>query len=106
MALRLAPNFIQPIVNCVRQFGTYEMNEEGTESFANNEQWAEWVAWNKNFYDRKFATVEASMPSGGGDALFLAGKVGMRHNQHYFYRRVDTGMKEVEKLKIYLKNVF
>jgi ABC-type glycerol-3-phosphate transport system substrate-binding protein len=36
------------------------------------------------------------LPSGGSDALFLAGKLGMRHNQRYFYFRTVEGMKEVE----------
>jgi ABC-type glycerol-3-phosphate transport system substrate-binding protein len=87
---------IQAIVNGVRQFGTYENNEEGTESLADNEQWYAWVAWNRNFYDKTVAPIEASLPSGGSDALFLAGRLGMRHNQRYFYRRVIEGMKEVE----------
>jgi len=87
---------IQAIVNGVRQFGTYENNEEGTVSLADNEQWYQWVAWNKNFYDKKLAAIEASLPTGGSDALFLAGKLGIRYNQRYFYRRVIEGMKEVE----------
>lgn len=87
---------IQAIVNGVRQFGTYENNEEGTESLADNEQWFQWANWTKNFYDRGLATVEAALPSGGADALFLAGRLAMRHNQRYFYRRVKVGMEEVE----------
>jgi ABC-type glycerol-3-phosphate transport system substrate-binding protein len=87
---------IQAIVNGVRQFGTYENNEEGTESLADNEQWYAWASWNKNFYDKKLAAVEASLPTGGSDALFLAGKLGIRQNQRYFYRRTVEGMKEAE----------
>lgn len=88
---------IQSIVNGVRQFGTYENNEEGTENLANNEEWMAWASWVKNFYDKKLTGVEASLPSGGADALFLAGRLGMRHNQRYFYRASNVGMKEVEK---------
>ncbi len=87
---------IQAVVNGVRQFGTYENNEEGTECLADNEQWYAWVSWNKNFYDKKVAPIEASLPTGGSDALFLAGRLGIRHNQRYFYRRTIEGMKEVE----------
>jgi ABC-type glycerol-3-phosphate transport system substrate-binding protein len=87
---------IQAIVNGARQFGSYENNEEGTESLANNEEWMAWANWVKDFYDRKLTAVEASLPSGGADALFLAGRLGMRHNQRYFYRRSVEGMKEVE----------
>ncbi|MCE7987045.1 MAG: extracellular solute-binding protein [Caldilinea sp. CFX5] len=88
---------IQAIVNGVRQFGAYENNEEGTENLADNEEWMAWASWVKNFYDKKLTAVEASLPSGGADALFLAGRLGMRHNQRYFYRRSREGMKEVEK---------
>jgi ABC-type glycerol-3-phosphate transport system substrate-binding protein len=87
---------IQAIVNGVRQFGTYENNEEGTESLADNEQWYNWVAYNKNFYDKKVAPIEASLPNGGSDALFIAGKLGMRHNQRYFYRALNEGLKQAE----------
>jgi ABC-type glycerol-3-phosphate transport system substrate-binding protein len=86
---------IQAIVNGVRQFGTYENNEEGTESLADNEQWFAWAKWNKDFYDRGIAAVEASLPTGGGAALFLAGRLGMIHSQRSMYRRVIEGMKEV-----------
>jgi len=88
---------IQAIVNGVRQFGTYENNEEGTASLADNEQWFACMRWVKDFYDKGLATVEAALPSGGADALFLAGRLAMRHNQRYFYRRVNVGMAEVEK---------
>jgi ABC-type glycerol-3-phosphate transport system substrate-binding protein len=90
-------NGIQSIVNGGRQFGTYENNEEGTESLVDNEQWMQFVSWLKDLYDRKLTTVESVLPSGGADALFLAGKLGMRHSQRSFYRRVVEGMKEVEE---------
>lgn len=85
---------IQAIVNGVRQFGTYENNEDGTESLADNDQWMAWTAWNKNFYDKKVAPIEASLPTGGSDALFIAGKLGIRHNQRYFYRANIEGLKQ------------
>jgi ABC-type glycerol-3-phosphate transport system substrate-binding protein len=88
---------IQGIVNGVRQFGTYENNEDGTQSLADNEQWLQWAGWVKNFFDRKQAATDNALPSGGADALFLAGRVAMRHNQRFFYRRVNVGMQEVEK---------
>jgi ABC-type glycerol-3-phosphate transport system substrate-binding protein len=88
---------IQGIVNGVRQFGSYENNEEGTESLADNEQWMQWAAWVKGFFDRKQAATDNALPSGGADALFLAGRVAMRPNQRFFYRRVNVGMNEVEK---------
>jgi len=88
---------IQSIVNGPRQFGTYENNEEGTECLADNDEWMACVSWLKSFYDRKLTTVQSALPSGGADALFLAGRLGMRHNQRYFYRRSLVGMKEVEK---------
>jgi ABC-type glycerol-3-phosphate transport system substrate-binding protein len=88
---------IQSIVNGVRSFGTYENNEEGTECLADNEQWFAWVSWCKSFYDKGLAAVETALPSGGYDALFLAGRLAMHHNQRYMYRRVSTGMAEVEK---------
>jgi ABC-type glycerol-3-phosphate transport system substrate-binding protein len=87
---------IQAIVNGGRQFGTYENNEEGTESLFTNEEWFAYLSWVKNFFDKKLTTVQESLPSGGADALFLAGKLAMRHNQRYFYRRSIEGMKEVE----------
>jgi multiple sugar transport system substrate-binding protein len=93
----VAAGGIQAIVNGVRQFGAYENNEEGTECLADSEEWMAWASWIKNFYDKKLTAVEASLPSGGADALFLAGRLGMRHNQRYFYRRSREGMKEVEK---------
>lgn len=88
---------IQGIVNGVRQFGTYENNEEGTESLADNEQWFQWAQWSKHFFDTGLAAVEEALPSGGADALFLAGRLAMRHTQRYFYRRVNVGMEEVER---------
>lgn len=88
---------IQGIVNGARQFGTYENNEEGTESLADNEQWRQWAGWVKSFYDRKQAATDNALPSGGADGLFLAGRVAMRPNQRFFYRRVNVGMEEVEK---------
>ncbi len=88
-------NGVQSIVNGVRQWGTYENNEEGTENLADNEQWFQWASWLKDLYDRNLTAVESALPSGGGDALFLAGRVGMRHNQRSFYRRSIEGMKEV-----------
>jgi ABC-type glycerol-3-phosphate transport system substrate-binding protein len=87
---------IQSVVNGARQFGTYENNEEGTENLANNEEWMAFVSWVKEFYDRKLTTIQEALPSGGADALFLAGRLGMRHNQRYFYRFSNVGMKEVE----------
>ncbi|MEZ4869712.1 MAG: extracellular solute-binding protein [Caldilineaceae bacterium] len=94
--IMVAAGGIQAIVNGVRQFGGYENNEEGTENLADSEEWMAWASWVKNFYDKKLTAVEASLPSGGADALFLAGRLGMRHNQRYFYRRSIEGMKEVE----------
>ena len=88
---------IQGIVNGVRQHGTYENNEEGTESLANNEQWLQWASWINGFYEREEAATDNALPSGGADALFLAGRIAMRPNQRFFYRRVNLGMKEVEK---------
>lgn len=88
---------IQGIVNGVRQFGTYENNEEGTESLADNEQWFQWAQWTKHFFDSDLAAVENALPSGGADALFMAGRLAMRHNQRYFYRRVNVSMEEVEQ---------
>lgn len=88
---------IQAIVNGVRQFGTYENNEEGTESLADNDQWMAWAAWNKNFYDKKLAPIEASLPTGGSDALFFAGKLGIRHNQRYFYRATTVALKQAQE---------
>jgi multiple sugar transport system substrate-binding protein len=87
---------IQGIVNGVRQHGTYENNEEGTESLANNEQWMQWAAWINSFYERNEAATDNALPSGGADALFLAGRIAMRPNQRFFYRRVNVGMEEVE----------
>lgn len=89
-------NGVQSIVNGVRQWGSYENNEEGTENLATNPEWMQWATWLKDLYDRNLTAVEASLPSGGADALFLAGRVAMRHNQRYFYRRSNEGMKEVE----------
>lgn len=88
---------IQGIVNGVRQHGTYENNEEGTASLADNEQWLQWATWINSFYTQKEAATDNALPSGGADALFLAGKIAMRPNQRFFYRRVNVGMKEVEK---------
>jgi multiple sugar transport system substrate-binding protein len=88
---------IQGIVNGVRQHGTYENNEEGTESLADNEQWMQWASWINGFYERKEAATDNALPSGGADALFLAGRIAMRPNQRFFYRRVNVGMEEVEK---------
>lgn len=88
---------IQAIVNGVRAFGTYENNEEGTACLADNEQWLAWVSWCKNFFDKGLAAVENALPSGGYDALFLAGRLAMHYNQRYFNRRVTVGMAEVEK---------
>jgi multiple sugar transport system substrate-binding protein len=88
---------IQGIVNGVRQFGTYENNEEGTQSLADNDEWFQWAGWIKSFYDRKQAATDNALPSGGADALFLAGRIAMRPNQRFFYRRVNLGMNEVEK---------
>lgn len=93
----IASGGIQSIVNGPRQFGSYENNEEGTECLADSEEWMAWASWLKDFYDRKLTTVQEALPSGGADALFLAGKLGMRHNQRYFYRASNVGMKEVEK---------
>lgn len=87
---------IQGIVNGVRQFGTYENNEEGTASLADNEQWFQWAQWVKGFYDRNEAALDIALPGGGADALFLAGRIAMRPNQRFFYRRVRLGMEEVE----------
>lgn len=87
---------IQAIVNGVRQFGTFENNEEGTESLADNEQWFAWAQWLKNFYDNGIAAVEASLPTGGSAALFMAGRLGILHSQRSMYRRVIEGLKEVE----------
>lgn len=87
---------IQAIVNGVRQFGTYENNEEGTKSLADNDQWMAWTAWNKNFYDKKFAPIEASLPTGGSNALFIAGKLGIRHNQRSTYRAIIEGLKQAQ----------
>ena len=86
----------QAIVNGVRQFGSYENNEEGTESLADSEGWYQWAAWNKHLYENNLAPIEASLPSGGSRALFLAGKLGMLHAQRSTYRAVIEGMKEVE----------
>jgi ABC-type glycerol-3-phosphate transport system substrate-binding protein len=36
------------------------------------------------------------LPTGGSNALFLAGKLAMRHSQRFFYRFTNEGMKEVE----------
>ncbi|MCC6455898.1 MAG: extracellular solute-binding protein [Caldilineaceae bacterium] len=88
---------IQGIVNGVRQHGTYENNEEGTESLANNEQWMQWASWINSFYERNEAATDNALPSGGADALFLAGRIAMRPNQRFFYRRVNVGMEEVEQ---------
>jgi ABC-type glycerol-3-phosphate transport system substrate-binding protein len=87
---------IQAIVNGVRQFGTYENNEEGTECLADNEQWMAWMQWNENFYAKGIAPIEGSLPTGGSNALFLAGTLGIRHSQRSFYRFVNEGMKQVE----------
>lgn len=87
---------IQGIVNGVRQHGTYENNEEGTESLADNEQWLQWATWINGFYERREAATDNALPTGGADALFLAGKIAMRPNQRFFYRRVNVGMEEVE----------
>ncbi|MEZ4616160.1 MAG: extracellular solute-binding protein [Caldilineaceae bacterium] len=94
--IMIAAGGTQSIVNGVRQFGGYENNEEGTENLADSDEWMAWASWVKDFYDRKLTAVEASLPSGGADALFLAGRLGMRHNQRYFYRRSLVGMQEVE----------
>ena len=88
---------IQGIVNGVRQHGTYENNEEGTASLADNEQWLQWATWINGFYERNEAATDNALPSGGADALFLAGRIAMRPNQRFFYRRVNVGMAEVEK---------
>jgi len=88
---------IQAIVNGVRQFGTYENNEAGTESLADNEQWRQWAQWLKPFYDKKLASLEGALPSGGAPALFLAGKLAMCHSQRFMYRRVNVGIKSVPK---------
>lgn len=88
---------IQSIVNGPRQFGSYENNEEGTKCLADSEGWMAWASWVKNFYDKKQTAVQTALPSGGADALFLAGRLGIHHNQRYFYRASIVGMKEVQK---------
>lgn len=88
---------IQGIVNGVRQHGSYENNEEGTQSLADNEQWLQWATWVNSFYQQHEAATDNALPTGGADALFLAGRLAMRANQRYFYRRVNVGMKDVEK---------
>ncbi len=88
---------IQSIVNGPRQFGSYENNDEGTKCLADGEGWMAWASWVKNFYDKKQTAVQTALPSGGADALFLAGRLGIHHNQRYFYRASKVGMKEVQK---------
>ena len=92
-----AASGIQAIVNGVRQFGTYENNAEGTESLCDNEQWFEWAKWVRSFYASGTSAIEAALPAGGKTAFFIAGKLGMCHNQRYMYRRVNVAMNEVEK---------
>ena len=79
----------------MRQFGTYENNDEGTVCLADNDQWMAWMQWNENFYAKGVAPIEASLPSGGSHALFLAGTLGIRLAQRSFYRFVNEGMKQV-----------
>jgi len=80
----------------VRQFGTYEISEDGTQSLADNDQWMAWAAWNKNFYEKKVSPIEASLPNGGSNALFIAGKLGIRHNQRSTYRAIIEGLKQTQ----------
>jgi ABC-type glycerol-3-phosphate transport system substrate-binding protein len=79
---------IMGIFNPVRSFGQVENVEDGSESLANTEEWVECVKWTKSFYDNKLVALASALPTGGVEALFASGRLGILHRQRSTYKRI------------------
>ncbi|MBC7235201.1 MAG: extracellular solute-binding protein [Chloroflexi bacterium] len=75
-------------------FGGLELNDEGTKSLADSDEWYEWMKWTTYFYVENIAPKGEAVPSGGREAMFAAGKLAMHGNQRYMNRRVKLAMQE------------
>lgn len=76
--IHIPTNNIQMIINGIRTFGGWELNEEGTQSPATSDGWKEFVRLAHAFYyQEKVMPTAADLGSAGTLGLFAAGKLAM-----------------------------
>ncbi len=88
---------LQALHNGVRSFGTYENNDAGSECLADNDQWWEWAQWFVYFYKKHLGALDAALPTGGNQTLFMSGKVASVLEGRSLYARCQVGIPQQER---------
>jgi len=88
---------ILAIHNWVRSFGSFALNEEGTEVLADGPEWYEAMRYVNAFYTRKQVPSAENLPSGGLRALFAAGKLAIIHGGRWEWKGMQQAVAALEK---------
>ena len=85
------------IFNWVRAFGSFALNEEGTEVLADGAEWNEAVKYLYAFYQKKQVPSAENLPTGGRAALFAAGKCAALVSGRWEWKSVRAAVDALEK---------
>ncbi|MBN1399625.1 MAG: extracellular solute-binding protein [Anaerolineae bacterium] len=81
----------QAVVNGIRSFGGWELDEEGKEHPVDT--WRDYVLWNHNaLYKEKFSPHSTELGAGGIYGLFAASKLAVMQGGCWYYRGVEEAV--------------
>ena len=90
-------NGILYIAKFNRMFGSWEMNDEETESLLDNEEWYRAVEYVQRFFKQRTALRAEALPTGGAEALFAARRLGMIFSGRWRWKGIDNHVKEADE---------